>query len=164
MQLKLAFIVGCAAASSGSYWKGQCVHSCILSFIHSSHVLACSWAHCHLGLLEPPAVTVCRQCDIVENLPGQCRVIYNFYNLHRQSIGYNLSCVPFFFKSARGSQINQEKPLQKQREHAHFTHYVTLCMWIVLLLTRPPVASASFPMSAKRQSVPSKVMTDIMTL
>lgn len=38
------------------------------------------------------------------------------------------------------------------------------CMWIELRLTRPPVASASFPMSAKRQSVPSKVITDIMTL
>lgn len=38
------------------------------------------------------------------------------------------------------------------------------CMWMELRLTRPPVASASFPMSAKRQSVPSKVITDIMTL
>lgn len=35
---------------------------------------------------------------------------------------------------------------------------------VLMCLTRPPVLSASFPMSAKRQSVPSKVITDIMTL
>lgn len=34
----------------------------------------------------------------------------------------------------------------------------------VLCLTRPPVQSASLPMSAKQQSVPSKVITDIMML
>lgn len=33
-----------------------------------------------------------------------------------------------------------------------------------LSLTLPPVLSASLPMSARQQSVPSKVITDIMTL
>lgn len=33
-----------------------------------------------------------------------------------------------------------------------------------LCLTRPPVASASLPMSAKRQSVPLKLIIDIITL
>ena len=48
--------------------------------------------------------------------------------------------------------------------YVHVLYVYVLYVLVLYVLTLPPVVSASLPTSAKRQSVPSKLITDIMTL